>query len=54
METVAEMAERRGLRVSVVIPAYNEAENLPYVLPLIPSWVHEVILPHGMLAQQIF
>ncbi len=31
-------------RISVVIPAYNEARNLPYVLPLIPNWVHEVIL----------
>ena len=27
--------------VSVVIPAMNEAENLPYVLPRIPTWVHE-------------
>ena len=33
-----------GLRISVVIPAHNEAKNLPYVLPLIPGWVHEVIL----------
>ena len=30
--------------VSIVIPALNEAENLPHVLPKIPSWVHEVIL----------
>lgn len=34
-------------RVSVVIPAWNEAENLPHVLPRIPSWVHEVILVDG-------
>jgi glycosyltransferase involved in cell wall biosynthesis len=35
----------RGMpRVSVIIPALNEAENLPYVLPQIPAWVHEVIL----------
>ena len=34
-------------RVSVVIPARNEAENLPHVLPLIPSAVHEVILVDG-------
>jgi glycosyltransferase involved in cell wall biosynthesis len=34
-------------RVSVVIPALNEAENLPHVLPLIPPWVHEVILVDG-------
>jgi glycosyltransferase involved in cell wall biosynthesis len=33
--------------VSVVIPALNEAENLPLVLPLIPSWVYEVILVDG-------
>lgn len=34
-------------RVSVIIPALNEAENLPYVLPRIPHWVHEVILVDG-------
>lgn len=33
--------------VSVVIPAMNEAQNLPHVLPLIPAWVHEVILVDG-------
>jgi glycosyltransferase involved in cell wall biosynthesis len=33
--------------VSVVIPAMNEAENLPYVLPRIPAWVYEVILVDG-------
>jgi len=33
--------------VSVIIPALNEAENLPYVLPQIPQWVHEVILVDG-------
>jgi glycosyltransferase involved in cell wall biosynthesis len=31
-------------RVSVVVPALDEAENLQYVLPRMPSWVHEVIL----------
>ncbi|MGH9064537.1 MAG: glycosyltransferase family 2 protein [Acidimicrobiales bacterium] len=31
-------------RVSVVIPALNEAENLHCVLPRIPPWVHEVVL----------
>jgi glycosyltransferase involved in cell wall biosynthesis len=36
-----------GARVSVVVPALNEAENLPYVLPRIPSWIHEVILVDG-------
>lgn len=34
-------------RVSVVIPALNEADNLPHVLPLIPENVHEVILVDG-------
>jgi glycosyltransferase involved in cell wall biosynthesis len=33
--------------VSVVIPALNEADNLPHVLPRIPAWVHEVILVDG-------
>jgi glycosyltransferase involved in cell wall biosynthesis len=33
-----------GQKVSVIIPALNEAANLPYVLPRIPAWVHEVIL----------
>lgn len=33
--------------VSVVIPAMNEAQNLPHVLPLIPAWVHEIILVDG-------
>ncbi len=34
-------------RVSVVIPALNEAENLPLVLPRIPDDVHEIILVDG-------
>jgi len=37
----------REYKVSVVIPALNEAENLPHVLPRIPSWVHEVVLVDG-------
>lgn len=36
-----------GVSVSVIIPAINEALNLPYVLPRIPSWVDEVILVDG-------
>jgi glycosyltransferase involved in cell wall biosynthesis len=31
----------------VVIPALNEAANLPHVLPHIPSWTHEVVLVDG-------
>ncbi len=33
--------------VTVVVPAMNEADNLPLVLPRIPAWVHEVILVDG-------
>ncbi|MEZ4727325.1 MAG: glycosyltransferase family 2 protein [Caldilineaceae bacterium] len=40
-------AAAHTLNVSIVIPALNEAENLPHVLPRIPSWVHEVILVDG-------
>jgi glycosyltransferase involved in cell wall biosynthesis len=36
-----------GPRISVVIPALNEAENLPHVLPHIPEVVDEVILVDG-------
>jgi glycosyltransferase involved in cell wall biosynthesis len=41
--------ERRRVtpKVTVVIPALNEAANLPYVLTRIPEWVHEVILVDG-------
>jgi glycosyltransferase involved in cell wall biosynthesis len=35
------------VRVSVVIPALNEAKNLPLVLPRIPAEVYEVILVDG-------
>jgi glycosyltransferase involved in cell wall biosynthesis len=34
-------------KVSVIIPALNEAESLPHVLPRIPSWVHEVMIVDG-------
>jgi glycosyltransferase involved in cell wall biosynthesis len=34
-------------RVTVVVPAMNEAKNLPLVLPRIPHWVHEIILVDG-------
>ena len=34
-------------RVSVVIPALNEEQNLPHVLARIPDWVDEVILVDG-------
>ncbi|MCI3901587.1 glycosyltransferase family 2 protein [Streptomyces spectabilis] len=33
--------------VSIVIPAMNEAENLPYVFKTLPEWIHEVVLVDG-------
>ncbi|MFJ2177808.1 glycosyltransferase family 2 protein [Streptomyces sp. NPDC101062] len=33
--------------VSVVIPAMNEAQNLPYVFRTLPEWIHEVVLVDG-------
>ncbi len=39
--------EHNRVKVSVIIPALNEAENLPIILPRIPDWVHEVILVDG-------
>src|SRR5437660_2179508 len=38
---------RQSPRISVVIPTRNEAENLHYVLPYIPSIVSEIILVDG-------
>ncbi|MDR0358930.1 MAG: glycosyltransferase family 2 protein [bacterium] len=37
----------KRFRVSVVIPAVNEAANLEYVIPRMPTWVHELILVDG-------
>jgi hypothetical protein len=36
-----------NLRVSVVVPALNEAMNLPHVLPYLPAGLHQVILVDG-------
>lgn len=44
MDSVSRMEEHSSARISVVIPAHNEAKNLQYVLPHIPPWIHEVIL----------
>jgi glycosyltransferase involved in cell wall biosynthesis len=33
--------------ISVIVPAKNEAKNLPHVLPRIPKWVDEVVLVDG-------
>ena len=43
----ANSAAATSLRISVVIPALNEAENLPFVLPRIGPYVHEVLLVDG-------
>jgi glycosyltransferase involved in cell wall biosynthesis len=40
-------ANRTLPRVSVVIPTYNEAKNLPHVFGLLPPDIHEVILVDG-------
>jgi hypothetical protein len=45
--TMISVSFYRTPKVSVVIPALNEAENLPYVLPRIPAWIHEVLLVDG-------
>ena len=47
------MTEQAGasvpwLRVSVVIPALNEARNLPHVFARLPPDVHEVIVVDGL------
>ncbi len=34
-------------RVSVVVPTYNEAANLPHVFSLLPEGLHEVIVVDG-------
>src|SRR5690242_1650219 len=34
-------------RVSVVVPTYNEAANLPHVFALLPEDLHEVIVVDG-------
>ncbi len=36
-----------SLRVSVVVPTLNEAENLPHILPLLAEYGYEVIVVDG-------
>jgi hypothetical protein len=36
-----------GLRISVVIPTLNEAQNLALVPPTVPLWVNDVIIVDG-------
>jgi glycosyltransferase involved in cell wall biosynthesis len=44
---VAQNLSQRHLSVSLIIPARNEARNLPHVLPHIPAFVDDVILVDG-------
>ena len=41
------LQERSTVRVSVVIPTLNEAENLPHVFARLPASVHEVVIVDG-------
>jgi glycosyltransferase involved in cell wall biosynthesis len=34
-------------RVTFVVPTLNEARNLPWLLPRIPKWAHEVVIVDG-------
>jgi glycosyltransferase involved in cell wall biosynthesis len=50
--TVVEMKasrtnETRAPKVSVVVPTYNEAKNLPHVFSLMPEDIHEIIVVDG-------
>lgn len=47
LAVIATPQESSPPTVTVVIPALNEGKNLSSVLPLIPRWVHEVILVDG-------
>ena len=49
VEAIPEIASRTKpeVCVSVVIPALNEAANLPQVLSSLPNWVDEVVLVDG-------
>ena len=44
---VSPLPRSGDLSVSVVIPTLNEAQNLPHVLPRIPSWVDEIVIVDG-------
>ena len=47
LEPSTSISESRRPKLSVVIPAMNEADNLGFILPLLPSLVDEVILVDG-------
>jgi glycosyltransferase involved in cell wall biosynthesis len=41
------LTRRPAPRISVIVPALNEAENLVHVLPRIPADVFEIVLVDG-------
>ena len=43
----ATISKLRRPKISVVIPAMNEADNLGFILPLLPALVDEVVLVDG-------
>src|SRR5688500_13066635 len=47
VHSLPEHAVPTAPRVSVVIPTYNEAKNLPYVFSRLPADLHEVIVVDG-------
>jgi glycosyltransferase involved in cell wall biosynthesis len=47
IQGVEDKLAKLGLRVSIIICTFNEADNLPHVLLKIPDWVDEVILVDG-------
>jgi glycosyltransferase involved in cell wall biosynthesis len=51
-EPPRETAPALAARISVVIPAKNEAQNLPWLLPRIPAEVDEIILVDGLSTDQ--
>ena len=45
--TAQAQSSQRSPRVSVVVPALNEARNLPHVFARMPAGIHELILVDG-------
>jgi glycosyltransferase involved in cell wall biosynthesis len=41
-----------GVRISVVLTALNESQNLPHVLPRLPDGLHELVLVDGHCADE--
>jgi Glycosyl transferase family 2 len=52
MHTAIDWTQARSGRVSVVIPALNEADSIGWVLSRIPEWVSEVVLVDGLSVDQ--